>query len=175
MADAFRNLGNSVCSDKEARKVVGDALQQLHNFHNWSMKESHSVALHLIMDQLGIIPLSVAMELGATRTGNLLKVFELEVKLVGKGNNSFPQIIEALKQHYEEIDIEEMSLEPGRKQAVRIMNLHKAKGLEAAVVFLADPLKESAYPPSFHIDRLTGRAMGYFVAEVPTSNFNSRL
>jgi len=168
-------LGNSVCSDEKARKVVEDALQQLHKFHTWSMKESPSVALHLIMDQLGIIPLSVAMELGATRTGNLLKVFELAVKLVGKGNNSFPQIIEALRQHYEEIAIEEMSLEPGRKQAVRIMNLHKAKGLEAAVVFLADPLKEAAFPPVFHIDRLTGRAMGYFVAEVPTSNHSSRV
>ncbi|MHB8111133.1 MAG: hypothetical protein ACYDHW_14005 [Syntrophorhabdaceae bacterium] len=50
-----------------------------------------------------------------------------------------------------------------------------AKGLEAAVVFLADHLKESPYPPSFHIDRLTGKAVGYFVAEVSASNFNSKI
>ena len=30
-------------------------------------------------------------------------------------------------------------LEPGRRDVVRLMNLHKAKGLEAKVVFLADP------------------------------------
>ena len=32
-----------------------------------------------------------------------------------------------------------MPLEPGRTDVVRLMNLHKAKGLEAPVVFLADP------------------------------------
>ena len=33
----------------------------------------------------------------------------------------------------------EAPLEPGRRGVIRLMNLHKAKGLEAPVVFLADP------------------------------------
>ena len=36
-------------------------------------------------------------------------------------------------------EVESLPLEPGRSDVVRLMNLHKAKGLEAAVVFLADP------------------------------------
>src|SRR4030095_10301006 len=36
-------------------------------------------------------------------------------------------------------EVESLPLEPGRTDVVRLMNLHKAKGLEAAVVFLADP------------------------------------
>ena len=36
-------------------------------------------------------------------------------------------------------DVDSLPLEPGRSDVVRLMNLHKAKGLEAAVVFLADP------------------------------------
>src|SRR6185436_399753 len=32
-----------------------------------------------------------------------------------------------------------LPLEPGQSDVVRVMNLHKAKGLEAPVVFLADP------------------------------------
>ena len=36
-------------------------------------------------------------------------------------------------------EVESLPLEPGRTEVVRIMNLHKAKGLEAKVVFLADP------------------------------------
>ena len=36
-------------------------------------------------------------------------------------------------------EVESLPLEPGRTEVVRIMNLHKAKGLEANVVFLADP------------------------------------
>ncbi len=38
--------------------------------------------------------------------------------------------------------MEEMSVEPGKQDVTRLMNLHKAKGLEAPVVFLADPLRE---------------------------------
>ena len=37
-------------------------------------------------------------------------------------------------------EVESLPLEPGRTDVVRLMNLHKAKGLEANVVFLADPL-----------------------------------
>ena len=36
-------------------------------------------------------------------------------------------------------DLEEMSLSYGGDDAVRIMNIHQAKGLQAKVVFLADP------------------------------------
>jgi ATP-dependent helicase/nuclease subunit A len=56
-----------------------------------------------------------------------------------------------------------MSVEPGKKDAVRLMNLHKAKGLEAPVVFLADPLREPTHDPDLHVDR-TGKGMGFFVA-----------
>ena len=36
-------------------------------------------------------------------------------------------------------EVESLPLEPGQTDVVRVMNLHKAKGLEAPVVFLADP------------------------------------
>jgi ATP-dependent helicase/nuclease subunit A len=36
-------------------------------------------------------------------------------------------------------EVESLSLEPGRTEVVRLMNLHKAKSLEAPVVFLAEP------------------------------------
>ena len=39
--------------------------------------------------------------------------------------------------------VEELSLESGGDEVVRIMNLHQAKGLEADVVFLADPIDTS--------------------------------
>src|SRR5262249_19789184 len=43
------------------------------------------------------------------------------------------------------------------RSAVQIMNLHKAKGLEAPVVFLADPMGEGKHPPELHVDRKSGR------------------
>jgi len=76
-----------------------------------------------------------------------------------------------LEQYYTELDVEEMSVEPGKENMVRIMNLHKAKGLEATVVFLADPLKEVSHDPSLHIARMEDRAVGYFVASHKKGEF----
>jgi hypothetical protein len=39
----------------------------------------------------------------------------------------------------ESSEVESLPLEPGRGDVVRLMNLHKAKWLEASVAFLADP------------------------------------
>ena len=53
-----------------------------------------------------------------------------------------PRVVEELARLREEDLIEQMSLEPGRPGAVRLLTLHGAKGLEAPVVFLADPTKD---------------------------------
>jgi ATP-dependent helicase/nuclease subunit A len=49
----------------------------------------------------------------------------------------------------------------GEQAAVRVMNLHQAKGLEARVVFLADPTGFSVHKPVLHVDRAQGRIRGY--------------
>ena len=53
----------------------------------------------------------------------------------------------------EEDLIEQMSLEPGRPGVVRLMTLHGAKGLEAKVVFLADPTGDGPSGRGYWIDR----------------------
>ncbi len=47
--------------------------------------------------------------------------------------------------------------------AVRVMNLHQAKGLEAKVVFLADPNGDREREPNFYIDRTEVRSKGYII------------
>ena len=50
---------------------------------------------------------------------------------------------------------------PHRSDAVRVMNLHKAKGLEARIVILAAPVKEAEHAINCHVDRAPdGRATG---------------
>ena len=52
-------------------------------------------------------------------------------------------------------------LRPGRLDAVQVMNLHKAKGLEADVVMLAAPLDVTTFEPDVHVARgETGHAIG---------------
>ena len=54
-----------------------------------------------------------------------------------------------------------MPLEPGRTDVVRLMNLHKAKGLEAPVVFLADPKRGGVDRVGVRIVRGGVTATGY--------------
>ena len=50
---------------------------------------------------------------------------------------------------------------------VRLMNLHKVKGLEAPVVFLADPTGNYEHPIGLHIDRSGDRVRGYMAVYGP--------
>ena len=55
----------------------------------------------------------------------------------------------------------EAPLVPGRGNSVQVMNLHRAKGLEAKVVFLAAPFGERDWPPNMRVARdETGVARG---------------
>ncbi len=52
-------------------------------------------------------------------------------------------------------EIEEISLTPARADAVRLMNLHKAKGLEAPIVFLANPGPLTEHAVDKHVVRVS--------------------
>jgi ATP-dependent helicase/nuclease subunit A len=62
-------------------------------------------------------------------------------------------------------EVESLPLEPGRSDVVRLMNLHKAKGLEADVVFLADPCGGMGKWIDVHIERDGPNALGWFKVE----------
>lgn len=157
-------ISQDECRDEEARKRIGSIFAELHRFHRWSRTKPPGAALSLILDRLGIIPLAITREMGESRAGNLLKALELTLWESSRALTSFADMVERLSGYYTDLDVEEMSIEPGKKDAVRLMNLHKAKGLEATVVFLADPLREIAHEPNIHISRTGEKAIGYLVA-----------
>jgi ATP-dependent helicase/nuclease subunit A len=159
------------CEDEDARQKITRAFSELQQFYRWSRTRPPVAVLSLIMDRLGIIPLALTREMGESRAGNLLKALELALWESTGSLTSFADMVERLMEYYEEIEVEEMSAEPGKKNAVRIMNLHKAKGLESTVVFLADPLKDALHSPEIHISRLGKSEVGYFVASCQKSEF----
>ncbi|HEX2780025.1 MAG TPA: 3'-5' exonuclease, partial [Gemmatimonadaceae bacterium] len=56
-------------------------------------------------------------------------------------------------------------LRPGRTDAVRVMSLHKAKGLEATVVVLAAPHERDGFDPTVYVRRDERGATGAMVIE----------
>jgi len=84
----------------------------------------------------------------------------------GGGDTSFAGALEALETALEDEEVE-APLEPGRADTIRLMNLHKAKGLEARVVVLAAPFGEREDAPVEHrIERSAdGRARGWVLVQ----------
>ena len=60
-----------------------------------------------------------------------------------------------------------ISVRPAEGSSVRLMNLHKVKGLEAPVVFLADPTGNYEHPIDLHIDRAGKTVRGYMAVYAP--------
>ncbi len=131
------------------------------------------IAVEMIIEDTGIVPLSVCEEEGLTRAGNIFKALELLKENGSDGLDVFGDLVRNLGELLEGGGIESASLKASGDDSVRIMNLHKAKGLEAPIVILADPMGGGAdFEPDHHITR-TGKssALGYFTITRPMGSF----
>ncbi len=120
-------------------------------------------ALGRIADRLGEVARLAAGPEGRTASGNLLKVLALARRMSG-GGLAFRDVLERLAEDAPALDLEEMSVEPVGADAVRLMNLHRAKGLEAPVVVLAEIGTWRKPDPSRHIARGRAGSRGWFTA-----------
>ncbi|MEO5509232.1 MAG: UvrD-helicase domain-containing protein [Longimicrobiales bacterium] len=140
---------------------VTAALATLRRYWEWTRELAADVAVAHIVDELGLLPLAAADKLGETRAGALLFSLDAIRAAALAGDASLAGAIAALDAALEE-DESEAPLEPGRSDVVRVMNLHKAKGLEAPVVILAHPFGDWSPPPTIRIVRAeSGDALGY--------------
>ncbi|HEX9285994.1 MAG TPA: UvrD-helicase domain-containing protein [Thermoanaerobaculia bacterium] len=130
------------------------ALEILREAFDLSRRLPPATALGRIAGNLGAIAHAGARELGGTRAGNLLKAVSIARALSASGE-SFASIVRHLRHLTESSDTEEMSLRPGTTGAVRLLTLHRAKGLEAPIVFLADPGGEWDAPIGWCVGRET--------------------
>lgn len=132
-------------------RIVG-ALEILREVHGLSGRLPPGAAIAATAEKLGAIAYGGARELGGTRAGNLLKAISIARVLSGRGE-SFGAVVRNLRALAESSDTEEMSTRPGESRAVRLMTLHRAKGLEAPIVFLADPSGEFEASIRWCVDR----------------------
>ncbi|HPW17615.1 MAG TPA: UvrD-helicase domain-containing protein [Candidatus Aminicenantes bacterium] len=121
-----------------------------------------SAALEAVLQRSGLLNHLATAEMGSSRTGNVLKLVEVLRGRESEDMTSFAAAVAFMGEWVGAQPVEEMSLTPGRRNAVRLMNLHKAKGLEAPVVWLANPVGVRDFEPERHVVRKEGPPQGHF-------------
>ena len=166
-AGGYFNLFAEIETTDVGARRVADALDALRRWFRWMRMLPPGAALERLLEDSGYLALA-ATSRGGVEAGDLLHAVDRVRALVEQGFTlahaadalaSWSGLERGVK---ESTEVDSLPLEPGRRDVVRLMNLHKAKGLEAMVVFLADPLGGYAPRADVHVSRHGADASGYF-------------
>ena len=147
-------------SDARIRGAVAFAREA----DSWTASLPPAAAISRVCERLGWIAYAGSRELGDSRAGNLLKALAAARRFSADGLD-FTGVVAELTRMTRGGYIEEMNVAPGRRDAVRLLTVHGAKGLEAPVVFLADPRPDPHRPPRFWIDRASDPPESHWFVE----------
>ena len=140
---------------------VGEALRALREMYDWTRRLPAPAAVERVLEATGLLALSTAASPGGAEAGDLLHAVD-RIRQVTEDGGTLADAAEALVSDLQSPEVESVPLEPGRRDVVRVMNLHKAKGLEAPVVFLADAARGWMNNVEVRIVRDGLQARGYF-------------
>jgi len=137
---------------------VARAITQLHGWWRDAERLPPDLLLERLFDQTGLLPYAASQPLGEGRAATLFHLLETVRAAVAQGAATVQDAIAAVDRALElEVSV---TLQPGRTDVVRVMNLHQAKGLEATVVVLAAPLERGTFETTFHVHRSAHGAEG---------------
>jgi ATP-dependent helicase/nuclease subunit A len=161
-ADADDEVGGDAGGRPGATDRVAFALATLGDYYRWTRVLPAGAALERMLEATGYLALASTTP-GGVEAGDLLHAVD-RVRQVVEDGGSLADAADALEDAgAESNEVESLPLEPGRADVVRVMNLHKAKGLEADVVFLADPTGGVRTDKvDVHVRRDGDRALGWF-------------
>jgi ATP-dependent helicase/nuclease subunit A len=145
--------------DSERVRRVRTGLAVLHHWLTCGRHAAPDELLETILDESGLLVLTAAGDLGDARAGMLLELVS-QVRSATLADEQGPAAAVRALERLSTAEAPDASLRPGRTDAVRVMNLHKAKGLEAPVVVLAAPWFEEDHPPKVAVRREGMRAVG---------------
>ena len=131
---------------------VADALNVLHGWWRRARREPADLTAERLVAATGLFPLAAAGTLGQLRAGALVYLLNAVRARALEGDTSIAGALDALETALQWEDAE-APLVPERPNCVRVMNLHRAKGLEAPVVFLAAPFPGPGFAPKKRVAR----------------------
>ncbi|WHY84143.1 UvrD-helicase domain-containing protein [Neobacillus novalis] len=162
----YADIPDGLSAEVKAKFAL--ALSKLQHCQKQILTFSPTAAIEKISEEIGFYPLLLTNGRGKRMYKSLLQVIEALRKQEAAGNTTYKQVLETLTEMiFEKTVVTNLEEEA---DAVRIMNVHKAKGLEAPIVFLAHPAK-AVSPESFlskHIKREDLSSKGFFTFTVDT-------
>ena len=121
-------------------------------------------AVRHVLEASGLIALSGLSFEAAQRVANLEKLALAASELARDGRRTLLETLDALEEGFEAGEEGDSPLADESRDAVRVMTIHKAKGLEAPVVILADTAGgQPNQGPSRFLARMSRLAEGEFV------------
>jgi ATP-dependent helicase/nuclease subunit A len=135
------------------------AMRRLQGMWRTTRRLPLAAAVERILEETGWLALASTTP-GGARAGHLVQAVDRVREVVEEGGG-LSDAADALNEEEVSNEAEALPLRPGRRDVVRLMNLHKAKGLEAPVVFLADPLHAFEFPIIVRVVREGSKARGY--------------
>ena len=143
----------------ESDSPAGRALEQLYRWWIASQRNPVDVLLDRILDDTGLLAYAASLPLGESRAGTMLHLVERVRAVATRDGGTLASAITAIESVLASATTD-APLRPGRGDAVRVMNLHKAKGLEARIVVLAAPIGLKDHPITVHVQRSGGATAG---------------
>ena len=138
--------------------------KRMAKYRNWIRNMPFASAFEKIASDIGLLARCSSHLDGDIVAGGFLKAVEW-IRAQSWDFDSAIDMITFLKDLIDSTETDTCSVLPPDSSSVRIMNLHKVKGLEAPIVFLACTFGKGSYPPEFHVDRSEEVAKGYLAIE----------
>jgi ATP-dependent exoDNAse (exonuclease V) beta subunit len=182
---AFRKAGGTIDGRLKSAERLGDEplaarfREAAAAFARWRRLAGSlplAAALERIADDAGLLLVAAGAGGRAGRRGRaaagaiatLIERVRAERTLLTSVQDVVDRIEDLVADGYPRQDFDTASIDAAAGGAVRVMNLHKVKGLEAPVVFLCDqdgPKRDRS--PSWHVSRATGEPTGYLKVAEP--------
>jgi len=138
------------------------AFYRLRQFHLWTQNLPPVTAMEKIIIDSGLLSHSSLEGYNLNKCGELYFILEKLRKAEAGEVIGFASMVDQLEKVLEAGVEEELDILT-EENTVRIMNLHKAKGLESPVVFLAIPYNPTTHEPTYYIERTGQEPYGHFL------------
>lgn len=137
--------------------AVGTALNTLSEMRRRMISMSAGASGKFLLNETGLLALAAASKGGDLEVAGLLHIVS-ELRTAESNGQCLAETVRHLRANPQGANL---PLHAGRRDVVRIMNLHQAKGLEAPVVFLAAPIDGRKVDTDFCVNRDDGEANGF--------------